>query len=477
MNRHLSRLGCLITLFVFAVSQSFAQTYQTYVYEFPQPKNIQAPTNLSNKLDKEIEKVISAGHLAPFRALYGETSVRYYWIRRFETIYALSLAYPYVNESLKPQLLTYLRTELQQYPVWTTSYGNQFLKPSVGTSRNIDLHLSKSQMDSETGGYEYWYAGWPKLFGVYTLWVYANNTGDWQYIDQNWSSIKNFYSSNRGEITQYYQSISGAIGMARLARMKPTPDDSAYQQALTDVSNGLQAGQNFNTFAQTALTTFYDPGAWARSRSYLGFVHQYQTPEIIRFINDTPSLKATILDDSNEFSISQGFSRTPLWYMAQSPHWSGWYGEGWSNNYSIRSWLFPYHRWLLKTPPQTLAQMVDVPDAPIGDNYYLANLVSAIEAHGQTCWVDIRTNQEVSCEQPPVISDPAPSSTPTPAPTACQMTDINQDGIVDLTDYSLLATNFLSTSPSVPRTDINSDGIVDLTDYSLLAIQFLTLCN
>lgn len=69
------------------------------------------------------------------------------------------------------------------------------------------------------------------------------------------------------------------------------------------------------------------------------------------------------------------------------------------------------------------------------------------------------------------------SPTPTPTPTACQMADINQDGIVDLTDYSLLASNFLSTSPTVPRADINTDGIVDLTDYSLLASQFLQQCT
>lgn len=60
--------------------------------------------------------------------------------------------------------------------------------------------------------------------------------------------------------------------------------------------------------------------------------------------------------------------------------------------------------------------------------------------------------------------------------TVCNA-DISQDGIVDLTDYSLLATNFLSTTPSVPRADINSDGIVDLTDYSLLAANFLQLAD
>lgn len=67
--------------------------------------------------------------------------------------------------------------------------------------------------------------------------------------------------------------------------------------------------------------------------------------------------------------------------------------------------------------------------------------------------------------------------TPSPTATACKRADISQDGIVDLTDYSILALNFLATSPTNTRVDINQDGIVDLTDYSLLANQFLRLCN
>jgi hypothetical protein len=81
------------------------------------------------------------------------------------------------------------------------------------------------------------------------------------------------------------------------------------------------------------------------------------------------------------------------------------------------------------------------------------------------------------------ISTPFPTTSPTSAPiptptqTACQKADINQDNFVDLTDYSVIAVNFFSSSPSNPRADINADGFVDLSDYSLLAVQFLKACN
>lgn len=51
--------------------------------------------------------------------------------------------------------------------------------------------------------------------------------------------------------------------------------------------------------------------------------------------------------------------------------------------------------------------------------------------------------------------------------------DIDQDGVVDLSDYSILVANFLKTNSSHPRTDINKDGITDIGDYSILVTHFL----
>ena len=52
--------------------------------------------------------------------------------------------------------------------------------------------------------------------------------------------------------------------------------------------------------------------------------------------------------------------------------------------------------------------------------------------------------------------------------------DINQDGIVDLTDFSILVANFLQTSSNpYNQADINQDGIVDLSDFSFILANFL----
>ena len=50
--------------------------------------------------------------------------------------------------------------------------------------------------------------------------------------------------------------------------------------------------------------------------------------------------------------------------------------------------------------------------------------------------------------------------------------DINQDGIVNLLDFSLLVAKFGQTGTGLGRADINVDGKVDLRDFSLLASKF-----
>ncbi|MEO8582051.1 MAG: cellulase family glycosylhydrolase [Patescibacteria group bacterium] len=68
------------------------------------------------------------------------------------------------------------------------------------------------------------------------------------------------------------------------------------------------------------------------------------------------------------------------------------------------------------------------------------------------------------------------SVSPAPTPVTSCNEDINSDHVVDLTDYSLLITDFLKSVPINPRADINRDGLVDLTDYSLLVRKFLKSC-
>jgi hypothetical protein len=50
--------------------------------------------------------------------------------------------------------------------------------------------------------------------------------------------------------------------------------------------------------------------------------------------------------------------------------------------------------------------------------------------------------------------------------------DINQDGHVNLLDFSLLAGKYKQTGSNLGRVDINGDKVVDLLDFSLLAGKY-----
>ncbi len=54
-----------------------------------------------------------------------------------------------------------------------------------------------------------------------------------------------------------------------------------------------------------------------------------------------------------------------------------------------------------------------------------------------------------------------------------KLADINGDGLVDLTDLSMFATDWENTgSLNHILSDMNADGVIDLEDFSILARQY-----
>lgn len=54
--------------------------------------------------------------------------------------------------------------------------------------------------------------------------------------------------------------------------------------------------------------------------------------------------------------------------------------------------------------------------------------------------------------------------------------DINQDGIVDISDYLVIVQYFRTFNPPNARVDISDDGFVDISDYAILSANFLKKC-
>lgn len=58
------------------------------------------------------------------------------------------------------------------------------------------------------------------------------------------------------------------------------------------------------------------------------------------------------------------------------------------------------------------------------------------------------------------------------SPSACA-SDINQDGVVDISDYSLMSGQFFQADKC---SDVNLDGTTDIQDYSIMSSSFFQAC-
>jgi hypothetical protein len=396
-------LAIVVLLGLTILKEVSAGPYDNYVWQYLKPTSIAGADDLKAKLEWEVTKITGSGHLAPYRTLHGEVAPRYAFNNRHDIVYTLSLAYPYVNSSLQSAIRTYLASEMASYPVWDTAdYNTRYLKPGIGTTRNPDQYPA-GLLATEFNGWGY--KDRPRLFALYALWLYAHNTGNWAYVDNNWNTIKSFYTSYRSEANSHYTSIAGAIGYARMAEEKTTKDSAARDGAITDVNNAMANGLNYNQFAYNTENIFKDgmlaDYAWidptgqrsARDQFFLGFHLIDVTPEVGRYMYDTPSLKALVLGNSETdiYSLKRAEYYYPLWYMAQSPMWSLYWGEGHSIQPEAKSMVFPIKAWVQKEPASQLRKYLDVPQALIGDDYYIQNLVRTIEASGTECWENIQT--------------------------------------------------------------------------------------
>jgi hypothetical protein len=366
-----------------------AQDAATYVWQYRVPVDITGADDLITRLESEVAKVIEAGHLAPFRALYGEGNTQYYWYEPYTAVHTLASAYPVVRADLQTAIVTYLQAEMQRYPLWST----QLIDPQAGTRRQPD-RMTAVEFGSLPEGYDLH----PRLFALYALWLYAHHTGDWAYIDANWDQITGFYDAQRSEIGQFYASIAGAIGMARLAHQQQ--DQAWVDQALRDIDNGLNQGRDLELFglnaemnARPGLNEDWD---WRSEWLFMGFHYRNLTPEIARYMAATPQLRAQVRGETgSRYAATEGERLYPLWWMAQAPIWSRYFDEGASVPVDAKAQLFPIRAWIYDDSPQQLRQYLDVPDALIGDYTYMQALVYTIAAHGTACWQDIRTGDQI----------------------------------------------------------------------------------
>ena len=322
---------------------------------------------LKDKLAVEVNKILQAGRLAPFRTLYGEGHVRYAWREPWQMVYTLSLALPHLPADAQTKVKAYLKEEIAARPPWSLDLlGTSGARQADGLSQAVfDEGCTPGQVST--------------AFFPYALWVYGSNTGDWGTLQTNWATIKDNFKKHMGDklTLEHY---SGTIGMARLARSLGDIKATAKYDAMAQQLVGY-----FQDFAavQANASKIYT-GNEKPQRGTEGVLYAFfnLTPEAARLVADNPKLKA-----GAAAYAKGGWTTWPLWWMAQCPVGDGgYYDEGCCGGPEQQGMLLQYEAWIAGTPAAKLAYYVDVPDALVGDCTFIRNLVTAIEAFGQQSW-------------------------------------------------------------------------------------------
>ena len=358
---------CSLLVLVTAALPAASAGFNDIVTQTRRVENLSPDANkLIARLEAEVTKTIQAGHLMPFRVQYGEGKPRNVYAEPWMLMFTLARAYPYVSKETQSALTTYLRQETQLHPPWSKTALGPTGAYRQGDPKGVpELGLPPKYKPTGTM--------------LYALWLYGHRTGDWNELKSQWKNLQSIYV----ELTASpptYELISGAIAMSRLAQV--FGDEPTQQRCAAEAIKLMQAGTNFESFRRQAHLAYSGNPNWYRGSDGIAFALFYLTPEVARYIHEQPRLQRVV-----DGYVDQAVAIWPLWWMAQAPVGDGGYfDEGACAGPETRMMLFNYFAWVRQKPAKDLTLLVDVPDALIGDCYYLQNLVTALEACGQSTW-------------------------------------------------------------------------------------------
>ncbi|HCS78661.1 TPA: hypothetical protein DIV55_02860 [Patescibacteria group bacterium] len=459
----MKRISWLIGLLSCALFLGFPQATlaqsTTYLWEKPTTVNLNQNlvTTQVQILRNEADKILAKGSLAPLRMNYGDIwNLEGLWIylEKGRIITTLAYAYPYLTVAQQQQLKTYVQAMLASgaeapWASGTTKNNGQGVERRLHGYQITDGRFPRYPSSNTI----------PTLHVIYGFWLYGDRTGDWATIQQYWTQIKTYYNNNKSGNGILYGQLSGFVGMARLTQqfndtvMRATVETDANAQfntALTPATIETRAQATYFTYFYTTRNAGSFPGQ--------PWMFLEVSPEVVRYINNNSNLKTEIQNRLSQFE-----SRYPVWWLHQAPYGARWTGdESVGVTPEIFGLLFPYKRWIQKESPNKLTEYLRSAPLGIGDSYWLESLVSNIESFGQTCWVNVQTGQQVSCEAAPSVS-PLPSAFPSPTPSL--ISDFNHDGTVNSLDGKLLLTNWLTNLCGTSSCDTNQDSKNNSLDF------------
>jgi hypothetical protein len=336
-------------------------------------------SELTNLLELEIQKMLDAGPLRPGYYNNGSFTVYAeladYFDNPGDTLYTMSIAYPYLSLQLQQQTRTYLQREFQDYfnPVMYSSKG--WAEGAGREAMPLPPEVESSMANFPKREYiPRWSWQYPQ-HNIYSMWKYAQifpSDSLTIYIQAKFKiqapvpdiATSEHFIERPYELNAY---IAGYIGFLELQEMAGMSGEDA--QLRTTVTNEL------NRLLHLRVEIFDKDTPWVENRYHrrsLNVARNFMmlTPELGEY------LRQNALEEVQE-AVGEYDYVAPFWFVSR---YEAMINEGAMSPLYNYPAMFQAKAFILNEPREELVKYLDVPAFTRGDLFYIQNLVTAIEA-------------------------------------------------------------------------------------------------
>ena len=378
---------------------------------------------LQAKLERHIEQMVEAGHLAPLLYIYGGIGgtwfSHFYWATSAELAQALAMAHPYLSGSLQARVAEYVRSECAVNPSLKFDRGRYssgrprtpYELPQEDMSRQLNYALNR-EGDYRQSDY---------LFDLYGVDAYLRLTGERpspglrqkatesimrMLRRQDWAvmgparlrDIKDrhavFYYNLQGAAT-YNRWLAGAIGFARLAHRYGWQEEEKLgyylvgKLAMARIAQarympqmyqyGLVRGEAKND-NRTLLHIDTGCAVVGRGPIELGVHQNQEIPPFNDLVEEVGLLLGRYARAECKIYLDHLDYSLPFWYVSEAPKQQATEHRTTPLQYYNGNVLAQY--WILGKRREDFTRYVDVTRF-LGDLYYIQNLAAGIDSYAE----------------------------------------------------------------------------------------------
>ena len=305
----------------------------------------------------------------------------HFFIEPTETLYTLALAYKYLDPDLQRDVKQYVAAMSSPGGPLEGPIGRRRYDSGVGAVRSLYDPVPESMIQVRDDIVR------SDLARLYAFRLWADVTGDWNRIEQNWDFLRKLIDQPPNKMEEDCRNgyLAGLIAYCRMAmRMN---DKEALEKGIKTAQKAFRRRLEYE-LAHTrgglitkvpVLRTIF--GRW-----------RHLTPEVGRLL--AAYAKKT---HQNLMDVYVDYHR-PNWYLAWNVE-TMWRNECPFSFPTVAAEVFTARALILREPAKKLTRFLDIPWCK-ADLFYIQKLVFTIEAHGKLTWQDMLMRSRESTSLP-----------------------------------------------------------------------------